>query len=143
MESDMFIIVEGTVKLERRGKPLGKLRELDIFGELGVLLEAAPGFPIPRLRSAYALVPNTLVAMLTAHDLQKCRHESPAINHAVEVCAAAAALRHPSLHPTRDQLHHAGYTPNRSGYNDALQLPMGLKPRALHAEPAATCCSAG
>ena len=35
LESDMFVIAEGTVKLERRKKPLGKLREFDIFGELG------------------------------------------------------------------------------------------------------------
>ena len=56
---------------------------LDIFGELGVLLETSPGFPLPRLRSAYALTPNTLLAMLTAHDLHECREESPAIDHAV------------------------------------------------------------
>jgi CRP-like cAMP-binding protein len=43
LTNDMFIIIEGTVKIERNKKPLGKLRELDIFGEMGVLLELRPG----------------------------------------------------------------------------------------------------
>ena len=37
--SDMYVIIEGMVKIERNGQPLGKLRTADFFGELGVLCE--------------------------------------------------------------------------------------------------------
>eukprot|EP01047_Picozoa_sp_COSAG01_P023334 COSAG01_NODE_1409_length_10417_cov_4.920043_8_plen_141_part_00 len=53
------------VRIERNEKHLGKLRAGDYFGEMGLLLEARPGYPLPRLRSAYALTPNTLLALLT------------------------------------------------------------------------------
>lgn len=53
------------VRIERNEKHLGKLRVGDYFGEMGLLLEQRPGYPLPRLRSAYALTPNTLLALLT------------------------------------------------------------------------------
>jgi hypothetical protein len=152
------------VRIERNEKHLGKLRVGDYFGEMGLLLEQRPGYPLPRLRSAYALTPNTLLALLTfevhqlppppppptqqpasprpglsrmAHlpvsaaasqdgavcvaavllllllttvcvrawqDLMQVRHESPAVDHAIDILARRAALRHPSLHPTLPEI---------------------------------------
>lgn len=100
----MFVIVEGMVRIERNREPLGKLRLHDYFGELGVLLESRPGYPLPRLRSAYALTPNTFLALLTFEDLMALRHELPALDHAVEMTAKIAMAKHPSLHPTLPEL---------------------------------------
>ena len=55
---------------------------------------------LPRLRSAYALTPNTFLAVLTFDDLLLLRFESLAIDHCVQVFAQRAAAKHPSLHPT-------------------------------------------
>jgi hypothetical protein len=102
--NDMFVVLEGMVRIERNNQPLGKLRAHDYFGEMGVLLESRPGYPLPRLRSAYALTPNTFMAILTFEDLLVLRHESPAIDHAVEIFAKRAAAKHPSLHPTLPEI---------------------------------------
>ena len=74
----------------------------DAIARIWVALLAAAGFldieyeprrwDAEAVRSAYAIVPNTLLATWTVHDLQECRQESPAIDHAVEVSGESSKL---------------------------------------------------
>ena len=119
----MFIVLEGSVRILRNSLPLGVLRTLDIFGELGNMLESRPGYPLARLRSAYAISPNTYLAVLSFENLLLLREESPAINFAVTKHAELAARKHPSLHPTVAEL--------TSHNDDDLLPPRTLAVRAV------------
>jgi hypothetical protein len=46
----------------------------------------------------------TTVCVRAWQDLMQVRHESPAVDHAIDILARRAALRHPSLHPTLPEI---------------------------------------
>lgn len=83
---EMWIVSEGVVRIENgTGSDtidLGKLREGDYFGEMGVLCQERPGVPLRRSRSA---LPHTdvLLYSLNYNDLKLLRQAHPQIDAAV------------------------------------------------------------
>ena len=87
---EMFIITEGVVRIERHesGQPLmfasdstgqkdlGRLRQLDFFGELAVLTAQENGEPFPRTRSAVCALNTCVVQSLSYASLQELRKQS-------------------------------------------------------------------
>eukprot|EP01052_Picozoa_sp_SAG31_P040833 SAG31_NODE_6021_length_2206_cov_1.444708_1_plen_414_part_00 len=106
VSSDMYVIIEGMVRVERNNQALGKLRPADFFGELGVLVEENAGHPLKRLRSAYALVPNTLLGFFTVHDFIRLRSILPALDHAMAKMTARVLQSRPTLTKNMQQTAH-------------------------------------
>ena len=75
-----YIIEEGMIRVERKAPvdkdgevsepiPLGKLREMDFFGELAVLAQESAGVPFSRKRSAYIVSASVVLHTLTCTTL--------------------------------------------------------------------------
>jgi CRP-like cAMP-binding protein len=108
---EMFIITEGSVRIERKGEQLastfdsdessvqnlGKLQELDFFGELAVLTQREDGTPHPRTRSAVCASNSCVVQSLNYASLQDARVRSPTIDAAVRQAVSQIYMRRPSL----------------------------------------------
>ena len=99
---EMFIITAGSVRIERADqggsvKNLGKLRELDFFGELAVLTIDENGRPYPRTRSAVCASSVCMVQALNYASLQELRMASPTIDAAVREAVARIHAQRPSL----------------------------------------------
>lgn len=123
----MFIIIEGIVRVTRRRQDdtlrssstgavvqgageelsLGRLHELDYFGEMAVLLQESPGVALQRQRSAYTVTGACILYTLSYDDLQELRALSAPIDAAVATAAAAVQTNRPSLTseaPTRTEV---------------------------------------
>ena len=99
---EMFIITEGSVRIERAEeggsvKNLGKLRELDFFGELAVLTIDENGRHFPRTRSAVCSSSVCMVQALNYASLQELRRQSSTIDAAVKAAEARIHAQRPSL----------------------------------------------
>lgn len=86
--NDMWIVVEGSVRVERVGVDgvpifLGELRVNDAFGELAVLVQEKVGLPLKRGRSAYAQSSTVMLLALSYAQMQELREESFIIDLAV------------------------------------------------------------
>ena len=111
--TELFVILDGVVKVERfltagsadgeqaqATEYLGKLRPLDVFGETAVLAQERPGYPLRRMRSAYAFSHSVTLYTLSFFDLWQLRRERPGIELAVSRAAAMLAANRPSLFVT-------------------------------------------
>jgi CRP-like cAMP-binding protein len=120
---EMFIITEGAVRIERSEhttrtsttfesgttfepgttfqsggiKNLGKLQELDFFGELAVLTIDENGKHFPRTRSAICASSSCMVQSLNYSSLQELRTRSSTIDAAVRMAVSQVYTRRPSL----------------------------------------------
>lgn len=93
--TEMYVILEGVVHVQRQGKPLGKLRRGGFFGELAVLMPWA-GHQYKRSRSAFTLG-KTLLAILSHDSLMQLRAESPTIDMKVAQYVKQVLTIHPKL----------------------------------------------
>lgn len=120
---EMFIITEGTVRVERSNDAslldatplfdsetgperkggdapkvlLGKLRELDFFGELAVLIVDEDGRHFPRTRSAICSSTTCMVQSLNYATIKELRKQSATIDRAVRRAVAQIHNQRPSV----------------------------------------------
>lgn len=80
---EMYVVIEGSVMIEKDQLELGRLRQYDFFGELAVLvgshMQYAGGLTPPRARSAYAYT-RVKLNVLTLDDINELRAMSPAVD---------------------------------------------------------------
>ena len=93
--TEMFVVLEGSIRIEQGGHLLGKLGPGGYFGELAVMLPWL-GNRYKRVRSAYSLE-KTMLAVLSSNDMFELRRESPSIDSKVAEYVEAISAHKPSM----------------------------------------------
>jgi CRP-like cAMP-binding protein len=116
LATEMFIVMDGIVAIEKSDIQLGRLRAGSFFGELGVLLHPTPQY---RTRSAFTLARSEL-CLLSCEDLAALRTESAEIDKAI-ITFAQDAIHNAKLIPAVEAM--IARSPHSAAANgDGLQL---------------------